>query len=60
MDVIAYAEPYEERSGGHTGLAIASYRLLSAVSALNCMCQVPQLAACLQVPFSLQSAVSNR
>ena len=47
MDIMASAAPYEERSHAHE--LIASVRLLSAISAFNCMCQVPQLSPVLQV-----------
>jgi hypothetical protein len=49
IDIITYAVPYEER--GHANESIASHRLLSAVSALNCMCQVHELSAGLQVNY---------
>ena len=43
-DIVTYAAPYEQRSD-----TIASFRLLSAISALKSMCQVEQLSNTLQV-----------
>jgi len=47
MDIMSSAAPYEER--GHAQELIASSRLLSAIAAFNCMCQVSQLSLVLKV-----------
>lgn len=47
INIVTYAAPYEER--GHANESIASFRLLSAVSALSCMCHVAELEVVLQV-----------
>lgn len=49
-DILTYAAPYEQR-GPHGNEAIVSFRLLSAISALKSMCQVPELSNALQVSF---------
>lgn len=51
-DILTYAAPYEERgTGPHSNESIVSWRLLSAVSGLRSMCQVPQLSQALQVTW---------
>ena len=48
-DILSHAAPYEERGAAHANEAIVSCRLLSAVSALKSMSQVPELCGALQV-----------
>lgn len=48
-DILSHAAPYEERGATHANEAIVSCRLLSAVSAIKSMTQVPELCGALQV-----------
>ena len=48
-DILSHAAPYEERGAAHANEAIVSCRLLSCVSAIKSMTQVPELCGVFQV-----------